>query len=278
MFKKMMKDAAAKARNVGAELEKASKDPNLRAKVDQIVGDAPLPLSGILRKGERSSHGGQQPSIAPRKHQSDVLPWASVRDEQIEQQILTSLKEAGTFPDLELALCILSSHTWSIEIDANIGAEAMVGRSRWVHVVGKGTDGENIVKRVFVKQDAHQQSTREHIDDPALFAGNPFVIEETHPEYVVVPDEAMSRGIQMKTRRILTPITIHNRMMCTVKVQSLNTKTDDYEEIRIPPRTRKVFNYLEDCDTFNVRDAETSRLIKSFDPKQPGFGFSVLDI
>ena len=268
MFNKFIKGATDKAKQ-------AAENAGLQDKVEKLTGDAPLPLSGLF--GASKKRGATKEAPLRIRHE-DSLPKASVRDEALEAQIIRVARSSALLADLSISLCILPSSSWIPERDETPGNVSMKSRHRRAFILGQNAAGENIVRDALVSQIAPPNSKPEQVDDDAVFANSPLTLLELSETIYKVADAGVAAGIEMKRRRVLTSITIHNRLHTVIKVQSLNSQNDDYEEITIPARTQKVFNYLEDADTFNVRDAKSSKLIKSFDPKTPGFGMSVLEI
>lgn len=267
MFKKILTDATKKVNT-------AAHSSGLRDKLSDIVGDAPLPLSGLL-----GASSGRQPKVSKSQIRHEAsLPRASIRDDALESQIIEAASSSDLLSDLRVMSCILPNSSWVPDRDDETSPGLMKARWRSVFIVGKDENDQNIVRDAVVAQLAPSGSRAEQVDDDSLFIDASLSVSAISDVTYIVPDEAVQRGVEMRRRRVLTPITIHNGLSRRIKVQSLDAQNDDFEEITIRAGETRVFNYLDAAETFSVRDAETSRLISSHDPKSPGFGMSVLEI
>ncbi len=234
----MINSAVSTAKKAAGEIKKTVENEDLKKKAADLLGDAPLPFSGLSAKPKPA----KSPSIQERTQEQKELPYAARRDPGLEKELIKQSKSEPELASFIFEKCILPEATFRV-----LASDGVVN-SRVIRafMAGKDTEGRSIVKDLLFGQQANapiKNHTSAMIENDALFDQHPIQFLAIEDVTYLIPEEAIGEEIKMKTRNILSPVLIFNSLPQSIKVQSTNLETDGYQSLTIPGFGKKNFMY-----------------------------------
>ena len=256
MLKKIIKQAVSTAKKSTEEIKKNIEEQGLLSRTSELLGDTPVPFSGLTKSRETTSKKTEQTVQQPE------LPHASRRAPALEDRILSVAQKLNELSSYTFEKCILPESTYRV-VEKNGLVTTRILR---VFMAGKDAKGRGVVKDLCLSQLANQplkNHTSDMLEDDALFDQHAMTFHSMEKVTYLISEDALQDEIKLKSRNILSPVLVYNTLAQSIKVQSTNLQTDGYQSLTIPGFGRKNFMYhSEHGSGIRISYSNSGKLIK----------------